>query len=156
LTLFVNLPKSQTFILNHKPYYMTATVTYESNLRTTCLHLQSGSAIETDAPTDNKGKGERFSPTDLIATGLGACMITTMGIKAESMGIALDGAQVEVTKIMKSDPRRIGKIITHITMPGGLGLEDKNKEILERVARTCPVERSLHPEVELEISFDWK
>ena len=135
---------------------MTATVTYESNLRTTCLHLQSGSAIETDAPTDNKGKGERFSPTDLIATGLGACMITTMGIKAESMGIALDGAQVEVTKIMKSDPRRIGKIITHITMPEGLGLEDKNKEILERVARTCPVERSLHPEVELEISFDWK
>jgi uncharacterized OsmC-like protein len=135
---------------------MTATVTYESNLRTTCLHLQSGSAIETDAPTDNKGKGERFSPTDLIATGLGACMITTMGIKAESMGIALDGAQVEVTKIMKSDPRRIGKIITHITMPEGLGLDDKNKEILERVARTCPVERSLHPEVELEISFDWK
>ena len=135
---------------------MTATVTYESNLRTTCLHLQSGSAIETDAPTDNKGKGERFSPTDLIATGLGACMITTMGIKAESMGIALDGAQVEVTKIMKSDPRRIGKIITHITMPGRLGLDDKNKEILERVARTCPVERSLHPEVELEISFDWK
>jgi len=135
---------------------MTATVTYESNLRTTCLHLQSGSAIETDAPTDNKGKGERFSPTDLIATGLGACMITTMGIKAESMDIALDGAQVEVTKIMKSDPRRIGKIITHITMPEGLGLEDKNKEILERVARTCPVERSLHPEVELEISFDWK
>jgi uncharacterized OsmC-like protein len=135
---------------------MTATVTYESNLRTTCLHLQSGSAIETDAPTDNKGKGERFSPTDLIATGLGACMITTMGIKAESMDIALDGAQVEVTKIMKSDPRRIGKIITHITMPEGLGLDDKNKEILERVARTCPVERSLHPEVELEISFDWK
>jgi len=135
---------------------MTATVTYESNLRTTCLHLQSGSAIETDAPTDNKGKGERFSPTDLIATGLGACMITTMGIKAESMGIALDGAQVEVTKIMKSDPRRIGKIITHITMPEGLGLDDKNKEILERVARTCPVERSLHPDVELEISFDWK
>jgi uncharacterized OsmC-like protein len=156
LTLFVNLPKSQTFIINHKPHYMTATVTYESNLRTTCLHLQSGSAIETDAPTDNKGKGERFSPTDLIATGLGACMITTMGIKAESMDIALDGAQVEVTKIMKSDPRRIGKIITHITMPEGLGLEDKNKEILERVARTCPVERSLHPEVELEISFDWK
>jgi len=83
-------------------------------------------------------------------------MITTMSIKAESMGIALDGAQVEVTKIMKSDPRRIGKIITHITMPEGLGLDDKNKEILERVARTCPVERSLHPEVELEISFDWK
>lgn len=133
---------------------MTATVTYESNLRTTCLHLQSGSAIETDAPTDNKGKGERFSPTDLIATGLGACMITTMGIKAQSMDIALDGAKVEVTKVMVSDPRRIGKIIAHVTMPE-LNLDEKTIEILERVARTCPVERSLHPDVELDIQFNW-
>jgi uncharacterized OsmC-like protein len=133
---------------------MTATVTYESNLRTTCLHLQSGSAIETDAPTDNKGKGERFSPTDLIATGLGACMITTMGIKAQSMDIALDGAKVDVTKIMVSDPRRIGKIIAHVTMPK-LNLDEKTIEILERVARTCPVERSLHPDVELDIQFNW-
>ena len=133
---------------------MTATVTYESNLRTTCLHLQSGSAIETDAPTDNKGKGERFSPTDLIATGLGACLITTMGIKAESMDIALDGAKVEVTKVMVSDPRRIGKIIVHATIPS-LNLDDKTKEILERVGRTCPVERSLHPDVELDIQFKW-
>ena len=133
---------------------MTSTVTYESNLRTTCLHLQSGSAIETDAPTDNKGKGERFSPTDLIATGLGACMITTMGIKAQSMDIALDGAKVEVTKVMVSDPRRIGKIIAHVTMPA-LNLDEKTIEILERVARTCPVERSLHPDVELDIQFNW-
>jgi hypothetical protein len=133
---------------------MTATVTYESDLRTTCLHLQSGSAIETDAPTDNKGKGERFSPTDLIATGLGACMITTMGIKAQSMNIALDGGKVEVTKIMVADPRRIGKIIAHVTMPA-LNLDEKTIEILERVARTCPVERSLHPDVELDIQFNW-
>ena len=133
---------------------MTAIVTYESNLRTTCLHLQSGSAIETDAPTDNKGKGERFSPTDLIATGLGACMITTMGIKAQTMDIALDGAKVEVTKVMVSDPRRIGKIIAHVTMPA-LNLDEKTIEILERVARTCPVERSLHPDVELDIQFNW-
>jgi uncharacterized OsmC-like protein len=133
---------------------MTAKVIYESNLRTTCVHLQSGSKIETDAPTDNKGKGERFSPTDLIATGLGACMITTMGIKAETMDIALDGATVEVTKVMVSDPRRIGKIIAHITIPN-LGLDDKTKEILERVARTCPVERSLHPDLELDMSFTW-
>jgi putative redox protein len=133
---------------------MTATVTYESNLRTTCLHLQSGSAIETDAPTDNKGKGERFSPTDLIATGLGACMITTMGIKAQTMDIALDGAKVEVTKVMVSDPRRIGKIIAHVTLPA-LNLDEKTIEILERVARTCPVERSLHPDVELDIQFNW-
>jgi putative redox protein len=135
---------------------MTATVTYESNLRTTCLHLQSGSAIETDAPTDNKGKGERFSPTDLIATGLGACMITTMGIKAETMNIVLDGAKVEVTKVMVSDPRRIGKIIAHVTMPAGLIVDEKTKEILERVARTCPVERSLHPDVVLDIAFNWQ
>ncbi|MFM1840847.1 MAG: hypothetical protein RIR47_896 [Bacteroidota bacterium] len=133
---------------------MTATVTYESNLRTTCLHLQSGSVFETDAPTDNKGKGERFSPTDLIATGLGACLITTMGIKAESMNIQLDGAKVEVTKVMVSDPRRIGKIIVHATMPA-LNLDEKTIEILERVGRTCPVERSLHPDVELEIQFKW-
>jgi uncharacterized OsmC-like protein len=90
---------------------MTATVTYESNLRTTCLHLQSGSVIETDAPTDNKGKGERFSPTDLIATGLGACLITTMGIKAESMNIQLDGAKVEVTKVMVSDPEELVRLL---------------------------------------------
>ena len=134
---------------------MTATVTYETNLRTTCLHLQSGSAIETDAPTDNKGKGERFSPTDLIATGLGACMITTMGIKAETMNIVLDGAKVEVTKVMVSDPRRIGKIIALVTMPAGLNVDEKVKEILERVARTCPVERSLHPDVILDIVFNW-
>ena len=133
---------------------MTATVTYESNLRTTCLHLQSGSVFETDAPTDNKGKGERFSPTDLIATGLGACLITTMGIKAESMDIQLDGAKVEVTKVMVSDPRRIGKIIVHVTMPA-LNLDEKTIEILERVGRTCPVERSLHPDVELDIQFKW-
>lgn len=133
---------------------MTATVTYESNLRTTCLHLQSGSVFETDAPTDNKGKGERFSPTDLIATGLGACLITTMGIKAESMNIQLNGAKVEVTKIMVSDPRRIGKIIVHATLPA-LNLDEKTIEILERVGRTCPVERSLHPDVELDIQFKW-
>ncbi|MCE2844537.1 MAG: OsmC family protein [Chitinophagaceae bacterium] len=133
---------------------MTATVTYESNLRTTCLHLQSGSVFETDAPTDNKGKGERFSPTDLIATGLGACLITTMGIKAESMNIQLDGAKVEVTKVMVSDPRRIGKIIVHVTLPA-LNLDEKTMEILERVGRTCPVERSLHPDVELDIQFKW-
>lgn len=133
---------------------MTAEVTYESNLRTTCLHLQSGSVFETDAPTDNKGKGERFSPTDLIATGLAACLITTMGIKAESMNIQLDGAKVEVTKVMVSDPRRIGKIIVHATMPA-LNLDEKTIEILERVGRTCPVERSLHPDVELDIQFKW-
>ncbi len=133
---------------------MTATVTYDSNLRTTCLHLQSGSSFETDAPSDNKGQGARFSPTDLIATGLGACLITTMGIKAETMDIKLDGAKVDVTKVMLSEPRRIGKIVIAVTMPA-LNLDEKTKEILERVGRTCPVERSLHPDMELDISFTW-
>lgn len=133
---------------------MTATVTYDANLRTTCLHLQSGSGFETDAPSDNKGQGARFSPTDLIATGLGACLITTMGIKAESMDLKLDGAKVEVTKVMMSEPRRIGKINIAVTMPA-LNLDDHTKEILERVGRTCPVERSLHPDMELDISFTW-
>jgi len=133
---------------------MTATVTYDANLRTTCLHLQSGSSFETDAPSDNKGQGARFSPTDLIATGLGACLITTMGIKAESMDIKLDGAKVDVTKVMMSEPRRIGKIIIAVTMPK-LDLDEKTKEILERVGRTCPVERSLHPDMELDIHFTW-
>ena len=133
---------------------MTAIVTYDTNLRTTCLHLQSGSSFETDAPSDNKGQGARFSPTDLIATGLGACLITTMGIKAESMDIKLDGAKVDVTKVMLSEPRRIGKIVIAATIPA-LNLDEKTKEILERVGRTCPVERSLHPDIELDISFTW-
>lgn len=133
---------------------MTATVTYDANLRTTCLHLQSGSSFETDAPSDNKGQGARFSPTDLIATGLGACLITTMGIKADTMDIKLDGAKVEVTKVMMSEPRRIGKIVIAVTMPA-LNLDEKTIEILERVGRTCPVERSLHPDMELDISFNW-
>jgi uncharacterized OsmC-like protein len=133
---------------------MTAIVTYDTNLRTTCLHLQSGSSFETDAPSDNKGQGARFSPTDLIATGLGSCLITTMGIKAESMDLKLDGAKVDVTKVMMSEPRRIGKIIIAVTMPA-LNLDEKTKEILEKVGRTCPVERSLHPDIELDISFTW-
>ena len=133
---------------------MTATVTYDANLRTTCHHLQSGSSFETDAPSDNKGQGARFSASDLIATGLGACLITTMGIKAESMDIKLDGAKVDVTKVMLSDPRRIGKIVIAATIPA-LNLDEKTKEILERVGRTCPVERSLHPDIELDISFTW-
>lgn len=134
---------------------MTSQIIYKSGLRTSCTHLQSGTEIETDAPTDNKGKGERFSPTDLLATSLGSCMITTMGIKAESMGIELDGTRVDVTKIMVSDPRRIGKLVAHVYFPEGLNLDDHTKLILERSARTCPVERSLHPDIELDMAFNW-
>lgn len=135
---------------------MTSQIIYKSGLRTSCTHLQSGTEIETDAPTDNKGKGERFSPTDLLATALGSCMITTMGIKAESMGIELDGTRVDVTKIMVSDPRRVGKLVAHVFFPAGLNLDEKTKQILERSARTCPVERSLHPDMELDMAFNWE
>jgi putative redox protein len=134
---------------------MTSQIIYNSDLRTTATHLQSGTIIETDAPTDNQGKGERFSPTDLVATALATCMITTMGIKAKTMNILLDGTTADVTKIMASDPRRISKIVVHIHFPKTLQLEDKEKAILENTARTCPVERTLHPDCEREFSFNW-
>jgi uncharacterized OsmC-like protein len=134
---------------------MTSQIIYNSDLRTTATHLQSGTIIETDAPTDNQGKGERFSPTDLVATALATCMITTMGIKARSMNILLDGTTADVTKIMASDPRRISKIIVHIHFPKTLLVDDKEKAILENTARTCPVERTLHPDCEREFSFNW-
>jgi uncharacterized OsmC-like protein len=134
---------------------MTSTVIYKGALRTEMTHLQSTSVIENDAPTDNMGKGERFSPTDMVATALGSCMLTTMGIKANTMDIDLTDSKIEITKIMMPDPRRIGGIKAHVTMAKTLNLDDKTKEILERVARTCPVERSLHPDMELDITFEW-
>jgi len=134
---------------------MTSQIIYKSGLRTSATHLQSGTSIETDAPSDNQGKGERFSPTDLMATALGTCMITTMAIKANTLNIDLDGTRVEVTKIMVSEPRRIGKLVAHLFFPAHLNLDDKTKEILERTARTCPVERSLHPDIQLDMAFNW-
>jgi putative redox protein len=134
---------------------MTSQIIYKGDLRTTATHLQSGTVIETDAPTDNQGKGERFSPTDLVAVALGTCMITTMAIKARTLNIDLDDTRVDVTKIMVSDPRRVGKLIAHVFFPPGLAIDDKQKEILEKTARTCPVERTLHPDVELDMEFNW-
>lgn len=134
---------------------MTSQIIYNGDLRTTATHLQSGTSIETDAPTDNQGKGQRFSPTDLVATALASCMPTTMAIKARAMQIELDGTKAAATKIMVSDPRRIGKIIIVIDFPPTLQLDPKQQEVLERTARTCPVERTLHPEVELDFTFNW-
>ncbi len=144
--ILVNLGKIST---------MTSTVIYKGALRTELQHLQSGTIVENDAPLDNKGKGERFSPTDMVATALGSCMLTTMGIKADSMGIDITNARVDITKIMKPEPRRIGGIVAHVFLPKIL-IDDKQKEILERTARTCPVERSLHPDMELDIQFFWE
>src|SRR5215510_14336412 len=111
---------------------MTSTVVYNGELRTTCTHLKSHSAFETDAPTDNHGKGERFSPTDLMSTSLATCMITVMGIKAITMGFDLDGIQVDVLKIMKAEPRRVGGIELTFHIPAALkDIDEKTKTILK-------------------------
>lgn len=134
---------------------MTSQIIYKGSLRTDAEHLQSGSHIETDAPTDNEGKGERFSPTDLLATSLGNCMLTIMGIKARDMGIDLEQTKVNINKIMKADPRRVGGIEVHFQFPEGLVLDEKQQLILERAAITCPVAKSIHPDIEQKITFDW-
>lgn len=133
---------------------MTSSVHYTGGLRTTCTHLKSGNSFETDAPTDNHGKGERFSPTDLMATSLATCMITVMGIKARTMGFDLDGVTIEVLKIMKQDPRRVGGIDLHFHIPANLlKLEEKTISILKNTGETCPVIKSIHPDIEVKI--DW-
>jgi uncharacterized OsmC-like protein len=133
---------------------MTSSVLYNGGLRTTCTHLQSGNSVETDAPVDNHGKGERFSPTDLMATSLATCMITVMGIKARSMGFDLDGVKIDVLKIMKADPRRVGGIELSFHIPDTLKeIDEKTKTILRHTGDTCPVMKSIHPDIEVKI--DW-
>ena len=126
---------------------MTASIVYKGNLRCECTHLQSGTVIETDAPTDNRGKGERFSPTDTVCVALATCIITTMGIKAQDMNIELANTRIAVTKHMLSDPRRIGRIDVVLEFPAGLQLDEKDRLILERVGDNCPVIKSLHPDL---------
>lgn len=130
---------------------MTSKVIYQGNLRTESEHLQSGSKMITDAPVDNHGKGEAFSPTDTVANALATCMLTVMGIKAEGLGVDLKGATAEVTKTMASEPRRISKIVVRLKFPSAY--DEKTTKILEHTARTCPVLQSLHPDIEKDISF---
>ncbi len=133
---------------------MTSTVVYDGGLRTTNTHLKSGSTFETDAPIDNHGKGDRFSPTDLLATSLANCMVTTMAIKANNMGYDIPGISIEVLKIMRSDPRRVAGIELSFTIPDTLlEISDKDKDILKNTGLTCPVQRSLHPDVEVNINW---
>jgi uncharacterized OsmC-like protein len=132
----------------------TSKVTYIGDLRTSSIHLQSGSEIITDAPTDNNGKGEAFSPTDSIANGLASCMFTVMGIKAHEMGVDFSDSTAEVTKIMAAEPRRISEI--HVSFDMNLAADEKTKTILERTAMTCPVFYSLHPDIIKVIVFNWK
>jgi uncharacterized OsmC-like protein len=134
---------------------MTSKVFYNGELRTTCTHLQSGQSIITDAPTDNNGRGEAFSPTDLTATSLATCMITVMGIKARANDWNIDGAILEVTKVMASEPRRISEIHIRLIMPAQ-SFDDKTRKILENTGRTCPVALSLHPDIKQLISFEWQ
>ena len=132
---------------------MTATILYEGNLRCNAQHSQSGTVIETDAPTDNRGKGARFSPTDLVCTALATCMATTMAIKATDMNIELNGLTVDVQKHMKNDPRRISKIDVKVVFPPTLALDEKDRIILQRTGDNCPVIKSLHPDIELDIEY---
>lgn len=132
---------------------MTAEIIYSGNLRCDARHIQSNSQIETDAPTDNMGKGERFSPTDLLCVSLATCMLTTMGIKADAMEVDITNAKAKVTKHMESNPRRVAKIEVEVSLPGTGS--DKEKEILQRTGDNCPVAKSIHPDIELAISYQW-
>lgn len=134
---------------------MTSTVVYEGDLRTEAVHIQSGTTIETDAPIDNNGKGERFSPTDLVATALASCMCTLMGIAGRTHSINIDGTRCDVQKIMVPNPRRIGEIKIDLHFPKGQVYDDKQKKILEHAALTCPVFESLHPDCKKTVSFLW-
>ena len=129
-------------------------VTYNGQLRTTATHGPSGNSLITDAPKDNMGKGEAFSPTDLVATALATCILTTMGIVAQRNNLDMTGATAKVTKEMVTSPiRRIGRLAVTIRMPKRLSDEDQKR--LENAAHTCPVHKSLHPDVEAPISFTW-
>ena len=134
---------------------MTAKITYEGNLRTRMTHLYSGTEILTDAPLDNQGLAQAFSPTDIVATALGSCMLTIMGIKARNMNLNLTGTEVAVIKLMANDPRRISEIQLMLRFPKN-NFTEKDKTILENAARHCPVAKSLHPEIVQTITFEWE
>ena len=133
---------------------MTSTVEYLGELRTEATHLRSGQKIITDAPPDNQGRGEAFSPTDLCATSLASCMLTIMGISARNHGLDMTGAKAEVNKIMAADPRRISRIEITFTMPKN-GYTDTQQKVLELAARTCPVHFSIAEGIEEVLVFEW-
>jgi len=129
-------------------------IAYEGKLRCKARHVDSGMTLVTDAPKDNQGEGQSFSPTDLVATALGTCMLTIMGITAKKMEIDITGTQVKVLKEMTAVPtRRIGKLTVDISVPVKLSAE--NRQRLENAAHTCPVSKSLHPEVQTPVTFHW-
>lgn len=133
---------------------MTASIIYEGDLRCSATHLQSGTVIETDAPTDNRGKGEKFSPTDTLCVSLGTCLITTMALKARDMNIELKETKIEITKHMLKDPRRVGQIDVTVHFPG-LNLNSEERSVLETTGNNCPVAKSLHPDLKTNIQYNW-
>lgn len=132
----------------------TSKITYNGGLRTTSIHERSGNEIITDAPIDNKGKGEAFSPTDLLATSLGNCMLTIVGIAANEHGFSIDGTTCNITKIMAENPRRVSEIIVDFQFHDH-NYSDKDKKIIERSANTCPVMYSLHPDIKKTVTFNY-
>lgn len=133
---------------------MLSKVTYLGDLRTSSVHIQSGEVILTDAPIDNHGKGQAFSPTDMVTNATASCMFTIMAIKANEMGLNLEGSTAEVLKEMKSNPRMVSKITIRFSM--SILVDQKQQIILERAALTCPVYLSLHPDIVKDIYFQWK
>lgn len=134
---------------------MTAKIIYEGDLRCSCTHLQSESIIETDAPTDNRGKGERFSPTDLLCVSLATCIVTTMGIKANDMNIDLKNSKLEVTKHMLANPRRVGKIEIELFLQAKNATE-ADCQLLQKVGDNCPVIKSINPDIDTVINYNWQ
>lgn len=132
---------------------MTASIVYTGNLRCEAEHIQSKTTIETDAPTHNRGKGEKFSPTDLLCVSLATCMLTTMAIKAGDLHVDITNSKADVTKHMLSDPRRVGKIEVSVTLPAN-GSE-RDRKVLEKTGNNCPVIKSIHPDIELVINYKW-
>jgi uncharacterized OsmC-like protein len=136
-------------------YTMTASLLYTGDLRCEVTHLQSGTVIETDAPTDNRGKGEKFSPTDILCVSLATCVLTTMALKAIELKIDLKNTKVDITKHMLKDPRRVSQIDITMHFPG-LGLTTEQKSTFEFIGNNCPVAKSLSPEVKQNIKFIWQ
>lgn len=132
----------------------TITTLYLGDLRTENIHVQSGNKVITDAPTDNRGKGEFFSPTDLLATALGSCILTIMGIKARDHGIDLEETRVEVTKIMASDPRRVAEVVMDFYFPPR-DFSPEERSLIESMAGISPVPLSLHPDLKQTVKFHW-
>jgi putative redox protein len=133
----------------------TIRTTYSGKLRTQSLHIKSGETIITDAPPDNHGLGQAFSPTDLMSASLGSCMLTLMGIAARTHQIEMDNTEIRITKIMAANPRRVAEIVIDFEFPE-INYTEKQKTILENAARTCPVALSLHPELKQTLNFHWK